>query len=98
MKDSTVLKIIFLIATLASFSPCIKNRERTAFISGHVVDFGSGEAIPDAEIHVKDGFNGSGPFTESDFMTDAEAIVYTDEKGFFEVELTGRFNTYLYPS
>jgi len=93
------MKITFVLLIFAfTFSSCTKNRERTVFISGTVVDFGSGEPILDAKIHVKDGFNGSGPFTESDFTTDAEAIVYTDNKGFFEVELTGRFNPYLYPS
>ncbi len=91
------ITLVVLIFTFTLIS-CTKNREQTVFISGTVVDFGSGEPIVDAKIHVKDGFNGSGPFTESDFTTDAEAIVYTDEKGFFEVELTGRFNPYLYPS
>jgi len=40
-----------------------------------VLSFGSGEPILDAKIHVKDGFNGSGPFIDSNFTTDAEALV-----------------------
>ena len=94
------MRAFFIIITMiASFNfiSC-KKKPKVTKISGIVLDYGTNEPIEDVKIFVNDRFVSSGPFTDSNFGTDAEATVFTDKDGKFDVEIDAEYSVSLIPS